>query len=245
MNEESFIIRCGVKTFLGYSFFFFPINELTGNNPNQAFSLVGSPEYMAPEILTNNGEGYDHRVDYWSLGCILYEFLASYPPFCGENDDEVYDNVMQWGQVLSRPQFESPLAQENFSDDAWDLVLRLVTDKEGRMQSLGEARKHSFFSELADSWLTFRTSQEPPFVPDLDSAEDTHYFDDFSNLDELEMYKAVQERYAQLNLEEQRDSIRVPRSAFTGFTFRHERAKKEKPSITAILDLNGQPSTIL
>jgi len=35
---------------------------------------VGSPDYMAPEILENNG--YDYLVDYWSLGCILFEFLS-------------------------------------------------------------------------------------------------------------------------------------------------------------------------
>jgi serine/threonine protein kinase len=39
-----------------------------------AYSMVGSPDYMAPEIL--EGGGYDQRVDFWSLGCIIFEFLA-------------------------------------------------------------------------------------------------------------------------------------------------------------------------
>lgn len=39
-----------------------------------AYSLVGSPDYMAPEVLTN--KGYDLAVDYWSLGCIMFEFLS-------------------------------------------------------------------------------------------------------------------------------------------------------------------------
>lgn len=42
----------------------------------RAFSLVGSPDYMAPEVLMNDESGYDLSVDYWSLGCILYEMLS-------------------------------------------------------------------------------------------------------------------------------------------------------------------------
>ena len=40
----------------------------------QNLSVVGSPDYMAPELLA--GEGYDYMVDYWAIGCIAFEMLA-------------------------------------------------------------------------------------------------------------------------------------------------------------------------
>ncbi|KAJ1837345.1 serine/threonine-protein kinase dbf2, partial [Coemansia sp. RSA 486] len=117
---------------------------------SRAYSIVGSPDYMAPEILytslamdrhkapkpsnnksiassssssSGNGDighggedigstgrysdasndpladahlGYDFRVDFWSLGCILYEFYASYSPFTGPSADDVWRNVYHW-----------------------------------------------------------------------------------------------------------------------------------------------------
>ena len=50
--------------------------------PRYADSIVGSPDYMAPEVL--RGKPYSFSVDYWSLGCILFEFLAGFPPFAAE-----------------------------------------------------------------------------------------------------------------------------------------------------------------
>jgi serine/threonine protein kinase len=82
-----------------------------------ATSLVGSPDYMAPEVLDQGGHGYDFRVDYWSLGTILFEFLVGYPPFQGANSDEVWNNVLHWKTMLVRPDDEGRM-----SDAAWKVV---------------------------------------------------------------------------------------------------------------------------
>ncbi len=84
-----------------------------------ATSLVGSPDYMAPEVLDQSGhaQGYDFRVDYWSLGTILFEFLVGYPPFQGANSDEVWKNVIHWQKVLVRPDDEGRM-----SNAAWKAV---------------------------------------------------------------------------------------------------------------------------
>ncbi len=46
---------------------------------HKTFTIIGTPTYMAPEILA--GKGYTYNVDLWSLGVIMYEFLAGYVPF--------------------------------------------------------------------------------------------------------------------------------------------------------------------
>ncbi|KAJ3260726.1 hypothetical protein HK104_006861 [Borealophlyctis nickersoniae] len=90
----------------------------------QAYSLVGSPDYMAPEVLVNNGKGYGLAVDYWSIGCILFECLAGYPPFTAPTTDDVWVNVYHWDKVLERPIYTGDDAEFNLSDDAWNLITK-------------------------------------------------------------------------------------------------------------------------
>ena len=53
---------------------------------------------MAPEVL--EGKPYSYSVDYWSLGCILYEFVAGFPPFTGENPEETWTRLCNWRESL-------------------------------------------------------------------------------------------------------------------------------------------------
>lgn len=61
---------------------------------NYANSMVGSPDYMALEVL--EGKKYDFTVDYWSLGCMLFESLVGYTPFSGSSTNETYENLRYW-----------------------------------------------------------------------------------------------------------------------------------------------------
>jgi cell cycle protein kinase DBF2 len=76
------------------------------NDVNYAKSIVGSPDYMSPEVL--RGEEYDFTVDYWSLGCMLFEALTGFPPFAGASPDETWRNLKHWKEVLKRPVWEDP-----------------------------------------------------------------------------------------------------------------------------------------
>ncbi|OWK13072.1 STK38 [Cervus elaphus hippelaphus] len=82
----------------------------------QAFSTVGTPDYIAPEVFMQTG--YNKLCDWWSLGVIMYEMLIGYPPFCSETPQETYKKVMNWKETLTFPP-EVPI-----SEKAKDLILR-------------------------------------------------------------------------------------------------------------------------
>ena len=92
-------------------------------DPRYADSIVGSPDYMAPEVL--RGKPYTYSVDYWSLGCIFFEFLAGFPPFSGGTPEETWTNLKNWTKVLRRPEYDKPEDLIfNLTDIAWDAVTR-------------------------------------------------------------------------------------------------------------------------
>ncbi|KAJ1972687.1 serine/threonine-protein kinase dbf2, partial [Dimargaris verticillata] len=177
-----------------------------------AFSVVGSPDYMAPEIITNQGAGYDNRVDFWSLGCILFEFLAGYAPFTAPTLDEVWVNVYHWEKVFEKPRFDNREAEDNFTPEAWSLITQLVTHRQYRLASVADVQGHPYFAEL--NLATMREQVNPPFVPMLESEADTSYFDDFTNPDDMEIYKEVNNKKQQI--EESMRSADTESSAMAG-----------------------------
>lgn len=93
-------------------------------NPQWADSIVGSPDYMAPEVL--RGKPYTFAVDFWSLGCILFELLAGFPPFTGQTPEETWTNLQKWTEVLQRPQYDNDDVEYNLSDESWNLIKKYV-----------------------------------------------------------------------------------------------------------------------
>lgn len=94
---------------------------------------------MPPEVL--RGKTYTFSADYWSLGCILFEFLCvgpfrqvgtlsdsqGFPPFSGSSPEETWANLKNWQRVLRRPVYDRPEDLIfNLSDSAWDAVMQFV-----------------------------------------------------------------------------------------------------------------------
>ena len=69
---------------------------------SQAYSTVGTPDYIAPEIF--NQQGYGKECDWWSLGAIMFECLVGYPPFCSDSTHETYQRIVQWQSYLAFPE---------------------------------------------------------------------------------------------------------------------------------------------
>jgi len=127
-----------------------------------AHSMVGSPEYMAPEMLSD--EGYDERVDLWALGCCLYEMLAGQTPFAADEPTKVFSNVINWSDTVEKP--------EEMSLMAFDLITKMLCGVEDRW-SIRELKNHPFLAKV--DMVNIR-QQKSPFVPQLDDEIDTSYF---------------------------------------------------------------------
>lgn len=138
--------------------------------------FVGTPDYLAPETI--NGLGQDEMSDWWSLGCILFEFIYGFPPFHGDTPEKVFENIL--ARKIDWPEDED----SSVSDDAKDLMLKLMTieskDRLGanmteKYSSGGEEiRQHPWFN--GTKWETL-LEDEAQFVPAPENPEDTEYFD--------------------------------------------------------------------
>ncbi|KAL8705227.1 MAG: hypothetical protein Q9201_001643 [Fulgogasparrea decipioides] len=139
--------------------------------------FVGTPDYLAPETI--NGLGQDEMSDWWSLGCILFEFLFGYPPFHALTPEKVFENIL--ARRIDWPDEEelsmvSPEAKDIMEQlMTVDPKVRLGANMQEKFSSGGEEiRKHAWFSSI--NWETL-LEDEAQFVPAPENPEDTEYFD--------------------------------------------------------------------
>lgn len=100
----------------------------------------GTPYYIAPEVLNR---AYNEKCDVWSCGVILYILLCGYPPFNGANDKQIIDAVLKGKYTLDEPEWDE------VSDEAKDLVRKLLTFDPEKRTSAADALQHPWFKKFA------------------------------------------------------------------------------------------------
>lgn len=138
--------------------------------------FVGTPDYLAPETV--NGLGQDEKSDWWSVGCILFEFLYGYPPFHADTPDKVFENIL--ARRISWPDEDDFEVSEEAKDIMNKLLCidpqqRLGANSKEKLASGGEEiRNHPWFE--GTNWDCL-LEDEAQFVPAPENPEDTEYFD--------------------------------------------------------------------
>lgn len=127
-------------------------------------SIVGSPGYIAPEILLRHRYGVN--CDWWSVGVIMYEMLYGIPPFYSQDPSSTCHKITHWKDCLRFP------SDRGVPDVAVDFMRGLMCDPADRMD-FEEIRRHPFFDGLD---LEHLREMRAAYQPMLSNPLDTKYF---------------------------------------------------------------------
>ena len=106
--------------------------------------IIGTPDYIAPEVIAGD-DCSNKAIDWWSMGCILYEFLVGIPPFNDESVDAIFENIRTHNMVWP----ELGYTDESMRPEAADLIKKLLEPdpkkRLGSQRGLAEIKEHEYF----------------------------------------------------------------------------------------------------
>ena len=107
-----------------------------GRQYEQLSGVTGTVYYCSPEVVKDK---YDFDCDEWACGIMMYILLTGYPPFIGNDENEIFDNILN-----NEPNFDVP-ELKNTTNNCIDLMKKLLEKDEDKRIKADEALKHDFF----------------------------------------------------------------------------------------------------
>ena len=185
----------------------FGLSKILKKWDEKTYSLCGTPQYLAPEVLSN--KGYDKNIDWWSLGVLFYEMITGYLPFYIPKNSKIELDT-----------FNDPIQfPENISPEAQDIIKKLLIIDPKKRLGYGEngaqkIKEHKYFQGVI--WEKYWNKEiQPPFVPVLDDEMDLKYFDKIFTEESIDIERpTINNRLSKQN-------------PFIGFTYVTNSVKKE------------------
>jgi serine/threonine protein kinase len=184
-------------------------------------STVGTPDYIAPEVLEK--KGYDFRVDWWSWGTILFESVFGFPPFYDKTPLLTCRRIIHFRQYFRIPRPGVERRHPEVSSELVDILSSTICIARRRLE-FEDIMKHPWFEKMAGIPFKEIAASVPPFVPKLKSETDTSQFDESELKDSTHVFEVPSDDSDDepLSFFERKES-----DAFDGFTFKAGVEKSE------------------